>query len=799
MATTSTGPPTGGRAPRAEVVKRLLLGRAFSSGKLEHTLLPKRLALPVFASDALSSVAYATEEILIVLLTASALSKHLTIPISIAVSVLMVVVISSYRQTIHAYPSGGGAYIVSKANLGMFPGLVAASALLVDYMLTVVVSITAGVYAITSAVPSLRDQRVPMAIAFIALVTLANLRGSKESGVLFAIPTYGFIVAIGAMAVAGLAQCVGGCPPTEIVEAEHHLAAGGGAVGLFVILKAFSSGSTALTGVEAISNGVQAFRRPQAKNAADTLLWMGGIAITMFLAISWLATHIGNVTVSDERTVVGQIAFAVFGGGAGFYIVLVFTALILILAANTAYQDFPRLSAILARDRFMPRQFMNRGDRLVFSNGVIGLGVLASLVIYAFDADLTRVIQMYVVGVFTSFSLSQGGMVVHWLRERDKGVAADPAWRRALVINAVGCVTTTVVLVVVTVTKFAGGAWLSILAMAMLVPVLLSVNRHYESVKLQLRRGAVRVGADGRNHVLLLIRDLDAAAAEAIGYVRASRPASFRVLFPSPTGEVPADVRQRWREFALADPPPIEGLRVEKDDLLVAMRRELKRVAREPEDFVTIVIPELVTGGLLGYLLRARRVIRLKAGLLREPNVVVADVPVAADDRASATTPRSLIPQRTVALVFVSAVHDATVRAVNYARSLDANETRAVYFDLDSEVSHGLIEEWAEKGLDIPLDIVEAPFRDLTEPMQEEVRRFTVREDTVCAVIIPEFVVPTWRHMLLHNQNALFVKRMLLYEPRAVLSSVPFVLEKRSDGAGRQAPDADVRPTGKGS
>ncbi|MEX2274051.1 MAG: APC family permease [Actinomycetota bacterium] len=757
-------------------MKRMLVGRAFSSDRLEHTLLPKSLALPVFASDALSSVAYATEEILIVLLAASATAKFLTVPISIAVSVLMVVVISSYRQTIRAYPSGGGAYIVSKDNLGMYPGLVAAAALLVDYMLTVVVSITAGVYAITSAVPSLRDHRVLLAVFFVALVTLANLRGSKESGVVFAIPTYGFIAAIGMTTVFGLLQCIGGCPATEVVTPEHGLATAGGAVGLFVILKAFSSGSTALTGVEAISNGVQAFRRPQAKNAGETLVAMGAIAITMFLSISWLAVHVPNVTVSDERTVLGQIANAVFGGGIGFYVVLVFTAAILILAANTAFQDFPRLSAILARDRFMPRQFMNRGDRLVFSNGVIGLGIIASLVIYAFDADLTKLIQMYVVGVFTSFTLSQTGMVVHWLRARRRGEGVP--WRRAIVINAIGAVTTFVVLVVVTVTKFQGGAWLSILAMILLVPVLLSVHRHYQSVKGQLRRGKVTPGVVGKDHAILVVQDLDTATAEAIGYIRASRPAEFRAVFPSPTGEVPADVRQRWREFATGAPPELEGIRVEKHDLLEGVRAYMGRIRREPEDFVTVVIPELVRERLPTYLLRRRSIIRLKAGLLREPNVVVADAPVLVDDDAPAgSEARPMIPQRIVALVFVSAVHDATLRAVNYARSLKASETRAVYFHLDPDVSHRMMEEWGAARLDVPLDIVEAPFRDISGPMKDEIRRFTSRDDTVCAVIIPEFVVPKWRHMLLHNQNALFVKRQLLYEPRTILSSVPFVLE----------------------
>ncbi len=347
--------------------------------------------------------------------------KNLVMPITIAIAALMAIVVISYRQTVKAYPSGGGAYIVSKDNLGAFPGLVAAAALLVDYAMTVVVSIVAGVFAIGSALPAANEHRVVLSIAFVWLVTIANLRGTKESGRLFAIPTYGFVVSILLLIVFGFLQCLGECPTTEEVEPIHNAATAVNAIGLFAILRAFSSGATALTGVEAISNGVPAFRRPQARNAAETLAIMGVIAITMFVGISWLAVHVNGTVASDVRSIPGQIAWAVFDGGFGFYVVQFFTAAILILAANTAYQDFPRLSSILARDRYMPSQFMNRGDRLVFSNGIVVLAIASSLLIYAFDAELTRLIQLYVIGVFTSFTLSQSGMIVHWLRERHKG------------------------------------------------------------------------------------------------------------------------------------------------------------------------------------------------------------------------------------------------------------------------------------------------------------------------------------------------------------------------------------------
>jgi amino acid transporter len=772
IATKQPGDPVG-------IVKRILLGRAMSSGRLEHTLLPKILALPVFSSDALSSVAYATEEILRVLLIASIGTRHLIMPIAIAIAILLVIVVSSYRQTVRAYPSGGGAYIVSKENLGVLPGLIAAAALLTDYVLTVSVSVVAGVFAMVSAIPSLHQHKVALSIGFVILITLANLRGVRESGTLFAVPTYAFILSIAALVGVGLFQCItGGCPPVaHPIAPEAGLTTAAGGLGLFVILHAFSSGSTALTGVEAISNGVPAFRRPQARNAADTLAIMGVISVSMFLGISFLATHIAGITVSGERSVVAQIADAVFGGGFPFYVVQFFTTAILILAANTSYQDFPRLSAILARDRFMPRQFSNRGDRLVFSNGVIVLAAFASLLIYVFNADLNKLIQLYVVGVFTSFTLSQTGMVRHWLKEKRKGAGAK-GWRRPLVINAIGAVATFLVLCIVTYTKFAEGAYIVIGAMPIIVLTFYSIHRHYTAAMEQLRRGTVRVGDGGVNHIVLLVRELDAATAEAVGAVRSIRPTEFRAVHPV-AGGIPTELQERWRAFA-PGAPDLEPLPMRAGSLLQAVRTYIREIDRADNDFVNVVIPEVVGEGLFGYLVRRRNLIRLKSGLLREANVVVTDVPVHVDGgQVVGVDGRPLIPSRTVALVFLSGVHDASIRAVNYAESLEASETRAIYFDLDPDAAHRMQEDWAERAMPIPLDIVDAAFRDLTKPILAEVRRFTVREDTVVIVIVPEFVVHKWRHLLLHNQNALFVKRLLLFEPRVVLSSVPFVLEPR--------------------
>ena len=768
--------------PAGSVLKRILVGRAFTSHKLEHTLLPKSLALPVFASDALSSVAYATGEIFIQLAIVTLAFKHLVMPISIAIAALMAIVVLSYRQTVRAYPSGGGAYIVSKDNIGAPAGLIAAAALLVDYVMTVVVSIVAGVFAIGSAWPPANEHKVLLAIGFVWLVTFANLRGTKESGVVFAIPTYGFVVSILIMIAVGFSQCLTGCPATEAVEPIHNAATTATAVGLFAILRAFSSGATALTGVEAISNGVPAFRRPQSRNAAETLATMGVIAITMFLGISWLATHIDGTVASDERSIPAQIAFAVFNGGLGFYVVQFFTATILILAANTAYQDFPRLSSILARDRYLPSQFMNRGDRLVFSNGIVVLAIASSVLIYLFEADLTRLIQLYVIGVFTSFTFSQSGMIVHWLRERRRGEAAARGWRRSIAINVVGAIATGVVLIVITVTKFTAGGWLSILFMAVLIAMFMVVHRHYDTVSRQLRRGVVHASDYGVNHLVVVIRDLDAAAAEAVGVIRSIRPTELHMLYPT-DDPIPQELQERWREFS-ANAPALEALPLGKDNLLDAVKRYVRGIERTPYDFVNVVIPEIVEGSLLGYLLRRVELIRLKAGLLREDNIVVTDVPVILEEgRPVRVDARPLIPQRTVALVFVSAIHDATIRACNYAQTLEASETRAIYFDLDPEAAHRMQEGWWDAGLRIPLDIVEAPFRDLTRPILEEVRRFTSHPGTLVLVVLPEFVVSKWGHRLLHNQNALFVKRLFLFEPNVVLSSVPFVIssERRAE------------------
>jgi amino acid transporter len=752
-------------ATAGSVLKRLLVGRQVATSRMEHTLLPRIIALPIFSSDALSSVAYATEEILLVLVAVSLSARTLVFPIAVAISVLMAIVVASYRQTVRAYPSGGGAYIVSRKNLGDLPGLVAGAALLVDYSLTVAVSVSAGVFAIVSAAPGLAHLRVPLSLGFVTFITLVNLRGVRESGALFAVPTYAFVVSILLMVASGLVRCLSDCPQAAT---ESPIQAGMGSVGLFIVLRAFSSGSTALTGVEAISNAITAFRRPQSKNAAQTLVMMAIIAITLFQGISYLALHTGALP-SHEQSVVSQIADAVFGGGFGFYAVQVTTAGILILAANTAYQGFPRLAAILARDRFMPRQFENMGDRLVYSNGIIVLAFIAGLLIWAFDASVSRLIQLYVVGVFTAFTLSQAGMVRHWLRERGK------KWQRSIAINGTGAVVTGIVLAVVATTKFVHGAWIVIAAVPVLVILLRGVHRHYEHVHSELHRGAINFGEVGSNRVVLVLTDVDAAASEALGYVRSFRPAEVRTIYVGPRPH--SEVQILWDGLARSS-TQIEF--PEGNDRVDAVIDYIRRMPREPGDFVTVVIPELFKRRSFLHAIRRPVTFRLKVRLLRESQVVVTDVPVLSErGQLVGVDARPLPPERTSVLVFISGVHDAAIRALNYARSLRGAETRAVCVALDAQEARDLPEAWVAAGINVQLDIVDAPFRDLGPPVLEEVRRMTRDPEAIAAVILPEYVVRRWWHRILHNQRALFIKRQLLFEPRVILSSVPYALREQ--------------------
>lgn len=524
-----------------KTLRRVAVGSPLSTEQLEQEKLPKLKALAVFSSDALSSSAYATDEILIALTAAGALALGKSVPLAAMIAILLGIVAFSYRQTIKAYPGGGGAYIVAKDNLGDGPGLMAAAALSVDYILTVSVSIAAGVLAIVSAFPELDPYRIELALGFIALITLANLRGLSESGTLFAIPTYGFLFSFGGLLVYGFFKVL--TEPSLVAEPPEHIYEfGSSPLTIFLLLKAFSSGCTALTGIEAISNGIPAFKSPEAKNASITLTWMAAILTTLFLGITVLA-HQLDVQPSEDVSVAAQIGQTVFGQNVFFYTVQAFTALILILAANTSYADFPRLASILAHDRFMPPQFMFRGDRLAFSRGILLLGAAASVLVIAFQADVTRLIPLYAFGVFVSFTLSQSGMVRHWQKLR------EPGWRRNLIVNGFGATATLIVAIIVGGTKFSSGAWISMLAMGILALLFFSVHRHYERVQRQLSLdddAVVVPSGTRRPPVVIPVDGLTKASLRALDYARSTSD-NVIGLHVTDDVETSAELRAQWQ------------------------------------------------------------------------------------------------------------------------------------------------------------------------------------------------------------------------------------------------------------
>jgi amino acid transporter len=640
-----------------DLSKRILIGRALRSDRLGETLLPKRIALPVFASDPLSSVAYAPGEVLIVLSIAGVTAYHFSPLIAVAVVVLMFTVVASYRQNVRAYPSGGGDYEVATTNLGRRAGLTVASALLVDYVLTVAVSISSGVENLGSAIPFVVEHKTASALTVILLLTLMNLRGVRESGTLFAIPTYGFVIGVFALILWGLFRgaILGDDLQAPTAHYTVHTEHPGGLAGfalLFLLLRAFSSGCAALTGVEAISNGVPAFRKPKSKNAANTLALMGIIAVSMFCGIVGLAMATGVKMADNPATqilihghpagpgytqnpVISQIAAAVFGNGSiPFVYLAAVTALVLFLAANTAYNGFPLLGSILAQDRYLPRQLHTRGDRLAFSNGIVLVAGAAAVLVAFYGASSTKLIQLYIVGVFVSFTLSQIGMVRHWNRHLAEERDAKERRRmiRSRAINAFGAFLTGVVLIVVLITKFSHGAWVSVVGMAIFYGTMTAIRRHYDRISEELS---------------------------------------------------PADV---------------------------------------PEEKV--------------------------------------------------------LPSRVHAIVLVSQIHKPTLRALAYARLLRSDSLEAVSISVDEEETKKLRTEWERRGIEVPLKILESPYREVTRPIIDYVKRLRMESPRdVVSVYIPEYVVGHWYEQLLHNQSALRLKGRLLFTPGVMVTSVPWQLE----------------------
>ena len=628
--------------------KRLLVGRPLRSDRLGETLLPKRLALPIFASDPLSSVAYATQEILLVLSLGGLAYLYLAPWVALAVVVLLTVVVLSYRQVVRAYPSGGGSYEVATKNLGRSAGLVVAGALLVDYVMTVAVSVAAGVDNIISAVPSLNPHRVAINIGFVALLMAMNLRGVRESGKTFAIPTYLFIAGVLAMIAVGLGRAaVGDAPVAESAGWQvrpEQIGLTGLAVA-FLTLRAFASGCTALTGVEAISNGVPAFKPPKSENAARTMATMGAVAITMFAGITALALLAkvrvaentcdlvgfpGNCATDPQRTVIAQLAAAVFGGDGTvvFFYIQATTALILILAANTAFNGFPMLASILAQDRYLPRQLHTRGDRLAFSNGIIILAIVAGALIYAFDGSVTRLIQLYILGVFTSFTLSQTGMVRHW--NRALATEHDPARRRRVrrsrAINAVGAAFTGLVLAIVLATKFTHGAYLVVIAIPLLYLMMRAIRGHYDRVATELEPEPGGVVLPSRVHAVVLVSRLHRPTLQALAYARATHPDTLTAITVITSDEEVRALQAQWA--AREVPVPLTVLDSPYREITTPVLEYVARLRRESvRDVVVVYIPEYVVGHWWEHLLHNQSALRLKGRLLFQRGVMVVSVP----------------------------------------------------------------------------------------------------------------------------------------------------------------------------
>jgi amino acid transporter len=638
-----------------DVAKRLVIGRPLRSDKLGETLLPKRIALPVFASDALSSVAYAPEEILATLAVAGASAYTFSPWIGVAVAVVMLTVVASYRQTVHAYPSGGGDYEVASTNLGRTFGMIVAAALLVDYTLTVAVSVSSGVDNLASAIPALSPHRVWLAVVLVVILTALNLRGVRESGTAFAIPTYGFMICVLGMIIWGLVRYALGSN-MDAESAHFQVQTTGTFTGFalaFLILRAFSSGSAALTGVEAISNGVPAFRRPKSKNAATTLLMLGLVAVTMILGIVALSmiTHAkvvdpqgGGVTLVgapagyQEKTLIAQVGQAVFSNfHLGFYLLAGTTALILILAANTAFNGFPVLGSILAKDKYLPHQLRSRGDKLAFSNGIIVLAAFAVVLIIAFNADVNRLIHLYIVGVFVSFNCSQAGMIRHW--NRHLRVEKDPVVRRRMrrsqAINTFGLCLTLAVLIVVLITKFLLGAWIAILEMVLIFFVMRGIRRHYDQVAVELEPTEESYLLPARNHAVVLVSQIHKPTLRALAYARATRPDSLTALTVNVDSDATNELMTEWDRRGSS--VPLTVLESPYREITKPIMSYVKRIRREsPRDLVTVFLPEYVVGRWWEHLLHNQTALRLKSRLLFTPGVMVTSVPwqLASSDRA---------------------------------------------------------------------------------------------------------------------------------------------------------------------
>ncbi|MEX2588181.1 MAG: APC family permease [Actinomycetota bacterium] len=744
----------------------------------QHHRPPKRSALAVFSSNPLSSSAYATDEILLILLAGGTAAAAFSVPVALSVLLVMAAVIFSYRLTIRAYPDGGGAYLAALDHLGAPPGLMAASALVINYVLTVAVSISAAVAAMSAAVPEVRDYKLALALAGVGLIAALNLRGLRESGTLFAIPTYGFVLAMGTMIVVGLIRAsTGELTPNPAFEPELVQP-----VTAFLLLRAFAAGSTALSGIETISSRLRTFRPPESRNAAQTLLIIGVILGSLFLGITFLAraVNVNPALIGEGATVTSQVARGVFGGNHPmYYLVQTLIAAILVLAAGTAYADFPRLASILAKDRYLPRSLSRHGTRRTSTHSVTILTAAAAGLLIGYGADLHRLIPLYVLGVFTTFTLSQAGVVSMTLNERRKAIGLaktpDPAWRLKVIIGSFGAIATFVALMVVGSTEFLvppasgrnggfrGGTWQVMVLIPTLAWLMWKMHLHYLSVEKKLEfTGDI---PQMRSEKVVLVLSRFRGATKALAFARTIAPTELRAVAFRCSEQGLADLNNRWASMGVRT--PIEPVGNEIKDVIKFVD-SMGPTSREP---VTLIFPDPHYTTWLGHFLNNRNSLKLKKAFLFKSGTVLVSIPYEATREPE---PRRLqAPGRLALVVAVSAVNQSTVRAVRYAESLNPAELKAISIQVEPGAAERLTDEWGRSGLTVPLEIVDSPFGDLVEPLKRELRALGPNTNDAIGVVVPEFVVPHWWQALLHTQTAFFIKAALLFEPEIIVINVP--------------------------
>ncbi len=778
-ATEAVEVPEGSLAQTFYWLKRALIGVPMASMQEEGERLSKFKALAILSSDAISSVAFATEAILINLVAAGSLYLGLTLPISLVILGLLTIVTLSYRQTIPAYPSGGGSYIVARENLGILPGLVAAAALMIDYVLNVAVCVAAGVHNVVSIFPALQPYVVSMDIALVVVMTILNLRGIRESGSIFALPTYFFVVSASLLIVVGLVKAyvflhqplIGQFTPT--VQAIEPLS-------IFVILRSFATGCSAMTGVEAISNGIPIFRKPETRNAAITLTWMAVILGSLFLGITLLAmTYAVQAEHSGDPTVMAKIALHVFSGPLIFLFPIFQLSVlgILTLSAETSYAGFPRLASLLARDWYLPKQFSFRGDRLAFSVGIIALAVLASALLIIFGGNTNALINLFAVGVFIAFTLSQAGMVVHWWRLR----TAQRSWLRSLLINGVGAIATGLVALVVASMKFLDGAWIVVVLIPMLVLLFTGISHHYRYVERERITALPIHPRDIRHRLIVPIAELNLASKQALAYARSISPHVTAVHVAGEREKADA-LRAAWDEWQNSLPahelPSLDIIDPGHRLPLLPLLDYIDAVHQQyPGETLTVVLPEFVESSLRR-LLFSPKILGLKATLFFRPDIVVTNVPLP-QGASTGTIPTRPEKVRHRFIVPIAGLDRAAIASLAYARSI-CTHVAAVHVVVDEEQVEQVQASWQQWQQQVAADeethllIIESPYRTLLRPLLAYIGAMHLRhpEETL-TVILPEFVVAHWWEYLLHNQMALRLKAALLFRPGVAVLNLP--------------------------